>query len=433
MLHSLNYGRGKLTLEIPEKNLLAERRPNLPPIDTSSGNQKILLEAINDFGILRISPIFAGRQVGVIIDAGNDTMLQLELLAVMLPFLRGARFVQFLLSTSNEASNHSTNQQFIHALQALIEDFEFPHYEIQANDWEQDEFVEIGKTARGTPVQVNARSAPCDLFFVIADLQNHESHGYTTPLLNFLPGLCSLQTLLYNASLARDERVACGQHPWHPDPQRRNNPLADDVWEGVQMLLRRRPVLALTAIPSHGQWHWAKLDTLFQATRTGIAKVDELMSFTLPAADYLIVSPGGYPDDANFFTAQRALALTKHAVAPHGEVLFLAYCANGIGPQNFYETLRQPLAEILQQRENNPAPGSHGVYQLAAMLQQLRVIHIHSNLPDAIVANIHLHPCADPQALVQQWLAQNPLAKINILDGASKLAIYPEINSGTKA
>jgi len=426
MLLSLNYGRGKLALEIPEQNILAYRQPNFFAADSTSSNQKILLDAINDFGILRISPIFAGRQVGVIIEDTTHSAPHTELLAVMLPFLRGARFVQFLIAPDGDEPNRDGNQQIIDALHAMIADFEFPDYDIHANDREKDEFVEIGKTARGTPVQVNERSSKCDIFLVTSDMQNHEFAGYTNPLQNFLPGICSVETQTRNESLAREERATFGRHPWHPNPLRRNNPLADDVWEGVQMILRRRSVLALTVISSHGQLQWAKINALIEATTAGIQKVDELMSFRLPQADYIIVSPGGYADDKSLYTAQRALALTKNAVAPNGEILFLAHCENGVGPQHFYEALTKPLAEILKRIENDYTLDAHKAYKFAQTIQQLQAIHVYSSLPNAIITNMHLHPCADPQTLVNQWLAKNPPAKISVLDRVWQLAIYAE-------
>lgn len=432
MLLSLNYGRGELALEIPEKNLLAYRRPNFPVDNATPDNQKILLGAINDFGILRISPIFAGRQVGVIIEVSARSTPQTELLAVMLPFLRSARFVQFLITSDDHTPNNAGTQQMIDALHTMIADFDFPDYDIHATDREKDAFVEIGRTARGTPVQVNECSAKCDIFLAIADLQNHEFCGYTTPLQNFFPSLCSLETLMRYELQARDERATIGRHVWHPEPQRRNNSLADDVWEGVQMILRRRSVLALTVISSRGQLHWAKIGALIEATRAGIEKIDALMSFTLPPAEYLIVSPGGYPDDQSFSVAARALTLAKPAIVPNGEVLFLAHCENGIGSQDFYNALTKPLAETLKRIETDDKLDSHRAYKFAQMIQPLQAIYVYSNLPNEIIERIHLHSCIEPQALVNQWLAKNPRAQINVLDGAQQLAIYAAQNSGEK-
>ncbi len=426
----LHYGRGLLPLEIPEENILAFRQSKSEPATFNAGNQKILLDAINEFGILRLSPIFAGRQVGVIIEDATRAMPHTELLAVMLPFLRGARFVQFLIANDSNDPNTDSNQRLANAIHAMIEDFDFPEYDIHANDCERDEFIDVGVTTRGTPVRVNERSTRSDVFWVISNMSSHDAAGYCNPLQNFLPGICSLETMTRHHALALNERSTFGLHPWHPDPQRRNNPLGEDIWEGVQMLLRRRPVLAFAVVSYQDQLQWAKIGALIETTTAGIKKVDELLGFTLPKADFMIVSPGGYPEDENLYVAQRALELTKNAINAGGEVLFLAHCENGIGPQkttaHFYDLLTQPIPEVLKRIENAYKLYSHKAYKFAQMIQQLRAIHVHSSLPDEVIARIHLTPCADPQALVNRWLSQNPQAKINIIDEANKLAIHAE-------
>jgi nickel-dependent lactate racemase len=200
------------------------------------------------------------------------------------------------------------------------------------------------------------------------------------------------------------------------------------------MILRRRPVLTLAVVSHQNQLQWARVGTLTQAISAGIKKVDELASFTLPAADFMVVSPGGYPDDESLYTAQRALELTKQVIKAGGEVLLLAACENGIGPQpamaHFHDLLTRPVPEVLQRIEADYQLYSHAAYKFAQMIQQLAAIHVHSSLPNEVIKRIHLVPCVDPQKLVDDWLAKNPQAKINIFNGANKLAIYPDLPRG---
>jgi nickel-dependent lactate racemase len=145
-------------------------------------------------------------------------------------------------------------------------------------------------------------------------------------------------------------------------------------------------------------------------------------------SERLIVSPGGLPNDVDLYIAQRALELTKNAVIDGGEVLFLAACPNGIGEkktmENFYDRLTLPLDEVLKSIESEYKLYSHKPYKFAQMIRRLRRIWMHSEIADDLVEAAHLYPTHDPQAVVDGWLAEQPGAKITIVDGANKIALY---------
>lgn len=356
----------------------------------------------------------------------------IEPLAVMLPFLRGARSVQFLIATGWHDLDSKGNRRMIESIHTMLEDFDFPEYDIHASDGEKDDFIDIGLTRRGTPVRVNERSALCEVFLVITEMRNHAVAGYSTPLMNFLPGICSTETITQHEALALDERSTFGAHPFHPDSRRRNNPLSEDVWEAVQMILRRRPVLALAVTTNHNRLQWAKVGALTETITAGIKIVDATASSSLPPADFMIVSPGGYPEDESFHAAIHALVLAKNGVKAGGELLLLAACESSVGLQkrnsDFYDLLTQPLAEASRRIEAQYSLGSYKAHQLIQMLQRLAAIHVHSGLPNEIIERARMLACDAPQQVVSKWLASQPEAKINVFDDARRLAIYPPID-----
>jgi nickel-dependent lactate racemase len=142
----------------------------------------------------------------------------------------------------------------------------------------------------------------------------------------------------------------------------------------------------------------------------------------------LIVSPGGLPNDIDLYIAQRALELTKSAVTDGGQILFLAACPNGVGEkktmENFYDRLTAPIDRILKSIESEYKLYSHKPYKFAQMIRRLRRISIHSQMPDNLVEAAHLYPAHDPQAVVDDWLTEQPDAKIIVVDGANKIALY---------
>jgi hypothetical protein len=50
---------------------------------------------------------------------------------------------------------------------------------------------------------------------------------------------------------------------------------------------------------------------------------------------------------------------------------------------------------------------------------------MYSQITDNLIETIHMHPAHQPQAVVDNWLAEDPAAEITIVDGANKIALYP--------
>jgi hypothetical protein len=49
---------------------------------------------------------------------------------------------------------------------------------------------------------------------------------------------------------------------------------------------------------------------------------------------------------------------------------------------------------------------------------------MHTEISDDLIKAAHLYPTSDPQAVVDGWLSEQPDAKITIVDGANKIALY---------
>jgi nickel-dependent lactate racemase len=149
---------------------------------------------------------------------------------------------------------------------------------------------------------------------------------------------------------------------------------------------------------------------------------------TVMPADRLIVSPGGLPNDIDLYIAQRALELTQYAVKDNGEILFVAECPEGIGEtktlEGFYNRLTAPIDEILRTTKNEYMLYSHKPYKFARMVQRLRQIWIHSEIPNELIEAVHLRAAHEPQAVIDGWFFEQPDAKIIIVDGANKVALY---------
>ena len=105
---------------------------------------------------------------------------------------------------------------------------------------------------------VNAFADEADVFLVVSDVKVHYFAGYSNPVKNFVPGISAFRTVEQNHSLALLDESTHGAHPWHPDPAPRNNPLADDQVEGMELIARGRPIYALVMISAGARLIWAR-------------------------------------------------------------------------------------------------------------------------------------------------------------------------------
>jgi nickel-dependent lactate racemase len=372
--------------------------------------------------------IIAGKRLCVLVDDGTRDEPFGDIFEQLFGLLQNSSLVRFLICTGTHNPNTAANNGIREQTEQAADKAGIGKFEIHAHDCEQDKFVEAGQTSRGTQVTFNVLADDAEVFLVLSDVKVHYFAGYSNPIKNFVPGVCAFQTAEQNHSLALSERSTFGVHPWHRDSARRGNPLAEDQLEGMRLIVRDRPVYTLSTITTCGQIHWARLGPVDTVSSEAFTVVDQRNTHTVEPLGRLIVSPGGSPNDTDLYIAQRALELTKSAVTDGGEVLFLAACPNGVGEkrtmENFYNRLTAPIGEILKSIQSEYRLYSHKPYKFAQMLQRLRRIWMYSEIPDNLVAAAHLHPTREPQAVVDNWLAEQPDARITVVDGANKIALY---------
>jgi nickel-dependent lactate racemase len=287
-----------------------------------------------------------------------------------------------------------------------------------------------GKTSFDTDIFVNEIVRTIDFILIHADMKNHYFAGYSNPLKYIIPGICSYHTIEHNHALTLDERSTFGHHPLHPEVNRRDNPLAQDIWEGFQMVTNGIPVYTLLTVSAGHQIIWHTSGIVTDVLPEGIRIVDEKMGLKVTPADKLVVSCGGYPNDESLYIAQRALELTKNAIKKGGEILFIAGCRNGIGPAksviNFYNPLKGALPSLLETYAHNYKMYTHKVYKFAQLLDRVNKVYMHSKLSDRQISQIHIKPVKNIQNLIDHWVSRDHQCKINIFLDGNKIAVYPQ-------
>ncbi len=420
----LHYGTGVVSLRVPDRNVQEVIRPwqGQQNQDAAAGLRETVSRQAGAF-----QGEVAGKRVCVLLDDGTRDEPLAEVLPHLCGLLRGTAAVQFLICTGTHTADTPKNRQIRRAVEEASRNVGLTVTRIHAHDCQADNFLDVGRTARGTQVLVNAFAAEADAFLVVSDVKVHYFAGYSNPVKNFVPGISAFRTVEQNHSLALLDESTHGAHPWHPDPARRDNPLAEDQLQGMELIARGRPIYALVMLSAGPRLIWSRFGPVRDVSAASFAVTDERNIQGVIPTTRMVVSPGGLSNDEDLYIAQRALELTRAAVTDGGEVLFLAACPNGLGePQtlaNFYNRLTAPLEEVIQSIRQDYVLYSHKPYKFAVMIRRLRRIWMHTQIPDPQVEAAHLYPAHDPQAVLDAWLAEQPAARILFVDGANKVAL----------
>lgn len=433
----LHYGKGLMALQIPEANVEQIIRPWRG--EGKADNIALIQQAMTGRDAETFQEEIAGKRLCVLTsDGSRDMPFDDDIFTQLFSVLQKSSLVRFLICTgSHDAETPESNRireqiekaaTCAHATAGASRKAGIREFKIHSHDCEQDRFIKAGRTSYGTEVMFNAEADDAEIFLVLSDAKVHYFAGYSNPIKNFVPGICAFKTTEQNHSLALDNKSTFGVHPWHLDESRRSNPVAEDQLEGMRLIARSRPVYALVTISVSRKIQWARFGPAERVSAEAFTIIDERNTHKVRPVGRLVVSPGGLPNDASLYTAQRALEMTKNAVTEGGEILFLAACPNGVGEkqtmENFYERLTAPIDETLKSIESEYKLFSHKAYKFARMIKQLRRIWMCSEIPDELVEAAHLYPAHKPQAVVDSWLAEKPDARITVVDGANRIALY---------
>jgi len=415
----LDYGEEKKEFKIPKKNLSNFFTLELTGQKASTG----VFEQALENSIPKLEDIVANKKVCVILDDSTRLQPRKEILHPLCRRLKKAHFLQFIIATGTHKPEYNTR------LEDFIKEIVQVHllnFDISINaSTKGDEFEYVGTTMRKTEVFVNKKALSSDIFVVVSGMRPHYFGGYSNPIKNFMPGICSFETIRQNhCALIVEENSTYGRHPWHPVAQKRQNPISEDMLEGMKLILRERYAFALVFVGSN-EIVWAKAGEVEEVTQEGIKVVDKYMTFKAKTTKYLVVSPGK-GEDKSFYVAQRALELTKQLVTKETEVLWIAKLSEGIHYERELLPLLKKDYDYIYHHIKKPEAnfGLYKAFRFKNYLQRINKVYGYCHYNHKDLQEIGVIPIDDPQQIIDNWLKKDPQAQILFVNKANKLAGY---------
>jgi len=427
----MRYGRGELRLLVPAENVAGVFRPRSARGEEDSPRNEragpTLVSAALASAAGPMSDLLSGRRVALLISDATREEPREPILRAVAPSLKAARERWLVVATGSHDPRSPATLDLAREIEGLLASCGAGVSRVIVHDAVEGPFASLGRTSSGTLVRLNALAMDADAFVVLSDMKHHYFAGYSCPPKFVFPGLAEMESIEANHAYTLDPSSRAGFHPWHPDPRRRANPLAADYVEAYELAVAGRPAFALTFGSSGGEIFWAEAAPLPEATARGIARADEIGHVVTAPARFAVISPGGYPNDVDLYIAQRALELCGASVEDGGDILFLCECSGGIGPARSLPAFWDPLRGSLREAASTPGGRyrlySHKAVRFARLILRLSALHLHTSLPADEVASAHMVAVTDPQAVIGEWLAMEPDARILLFDGANKLSV----------
>ena len=269
------------------------------------------------------------------------------------------------------------------------------------NAEDQASLVNLGETARSTPIWVNRHFAQADLRIVIGNIEPHQFQGFSGGVKSAAIGLGGRETVNRNHALMTDPDSKLGEYACNPARQ------------DVEEIGRRIGIhFALNAV----------LNDRKEIVRMVAGEPSAVMEAGIPSArkicqvqvaglyDLVIASPGGHPKDINIYQAQKALAHASLITRPGGELIIVAACPEGIGSRSceaWLEGVTSFEAVFEKFKREGFRVGPHKAYQIARDASRAQV-QLVSEMPPETVKKILLSPAASLDAALTRALARLP-------------------------
>jgi len=258
---------------------------------------------------------------------------------------------------------------------------------VQCVDSDPSDFVHMGVTSRGTPVDIFSAVAKADRRICLGNIEFHYFAGYSGGAKAIMPGVSTRAAIQANHSAMVKNEARAGAMD--------DNPVRLDIEEVVQFV----PIDFILNVVLDEKKNIIKAVAghHVHAHREGCKFLDSLYKVEIPQkADIVITTPGGYPKDINLYQAQKALDNSKHAVRDGGIVILLASCTEGLGEEVFERWLLNADSpdSMISDIQKNFELGGHKAAAIA-LVQKKAKIYLVSDLEKDFVRKLFMEPFDD--------------------------------------
>jgi len=404
VLFHLPYGKGYISVDIPEKHNVEVVKPKDTPSvpDEIKEIERAIANPINSKRLSEIAKA-GGNAVIIVNDATRPTPTA-KLLPPLISELRAGGVEDITVVFGLGIHRRQTENEKKSILGQL-------YGRVKSIEHDINDCIYVGKTKRGTPVEIFKTVANADIVVCTGAVEFHYYAGYSGGAKSILPAVSSKRSIDANHALMLDPKSCAG---------RLDSPVREDIEEAAAML--GIDFILNVVLDDRKEIAFAVAGNYIDAHRKGVEFLDSMQKVKVEPADILIVSPGGSPKDIDIFQAHKALEHAKSAVKEGGSIILVAECREGYGNKVFEEWLQFDRDEVIEKFRSGFVMGGHKAALIAALSKKAD-LYLVSSLSDEMVRKAYFIPAGLKDALETALAKHGESARIIVMPyGGSTLA-----------
>jgi nickel-dependent lactate racemase len=206
---------------------------------------------------------------------------------------------------------------------------------IHFHDSTADPTIPVGRTPRGTMVEVSGRLFNYDNVVAVGSVEPHWFAGYTGGRKSLVPGVASFETIRENHSLA----LSGGAGP----TVTKGNPVYEDLQDAASLAVKRlgeggAAVIGANVVTRGSDILGVSCGPILDSIAPLFDKVGEIYLKEAEPSD-IIVAIAEAPMDRDLYQAMKSFENVRGAIKGGGSYILVASCPDGVGPPHFSGTM----------------------------------------------------------------------------------------------
>jgi lactate racemase len=331
----LNFGRGKLPIELPDDvRVTVIRKPPMPVLsDPSAALTKALQEPVGTASLVQLARTASSAAIGIcdITRPVPNHLFLRPLIERLLDSGIAATAIRVLVATGLHRPNLGSELEELIGDPWVLRNVQVEnHYATRDGD-----HALLGSTAtRGTVVRLDRRFVDASLRIVTGLVEPHFMAGYSGGRKVIAPGLAHAETIttLHSARFMADPKaINCNFE---------GNPLHEEQLEIVRML---GGALALnTVVDEDRRLSFVNFGEIVASHADAVAFVRKYAEVSVKKRFKTVVtSAAGYPLDSTYYQTVKGMVGPVDILAPGGRLIIVSECSEGLGSAEFVEAQRR--------------------------------------------------------------------------------------------